>query len=202
MPLSAEVPGILHIVHNATRDLAYSMVGWTDYLQKLVLVTNMLSKPFWRQRLLQTCCQGEHAVHAAALTAYALGDAHVNESRWASVSDGILVLLDIEVPLRACWNADAFGLGTGTAAPMQQQEGYGQLDVHTIDGALSDGFFWGYCKMAGAIAETLLHLMHWAESCPCHHNTNLAHNKLAARALFMRTYKQARCPLAGMRAPS
>ena len=46
------VPGPLHIVHNATKDLN-SVVEWfSEYLQQLSQICRLLRRPFLRERLL------------------------------------------------------------------------------------------------------------------------------------------------------
>jgi len=62
------------------------------------------------------------------------------------------------------------------------------------DAAVSSDFFWAYLKMLVVVGDTMLHLHHWAETCPCHesHRLVLEHKLIASPV---------RCPLLGRRAP-
>ena len=52
---SVYVPGVLHILHNLTCDLRTSMVSWAWFVDKCVVIGKLVSRPWWRQRMEETC---------------------------------------------------------------------------------------------------------------------------------------------------
>ena len=101
---SMYIPGLLHIIHNVAKDLVTSVDGWSDFVVKLSQVSKILAEPFYFQRLIESCYRNVPgmAVHAEALMSPSVPYAHVHEGRWASVSEAILTLREVEIII-FCW---------------------------------------------------------------------------------------------------
>lgn len=74
--------GVLHIIHNATANLSDSLKLWKWFIGRLTIVCRMLSRPWWRQRLLQTCFEKHPAsLLKDKIEGVAGTDLHVDEGR-------------------------------------------------------------------------------------------------------------------------
>ena len=85
------------------------------------------------------------------------------ENRWGSISGSITLIAGLEHALRAGWIIKKFGKSGKRQEDLINQH----LDVQAVDQALTSDFWWSYLGMATIVAEGLLQLMFWAESCPC-----------------------------------
>eukprot|EP00974_Lingulodinium_polyedra_P015013 1452633-Lingulodinium_polyedra.AAC.1 len=132
-------------------------------------------------------------------------NAAVYHGRWASSLEAVAALLPLEGSLRFAWDKDRFVGGGGMAQPgPEDTDGFGakgmRLDI--VDRAISGKLFWAYTHMADYIAEALLHLMRWAESCPCHGCDLTLRGAARHQSAGLRSrIGQAACCMASRRAP-
>lgn len=84
------IPGMLHVIHNATRDLKESMSGWKWFLEGLTAIAKVLATPVWRQRLVETCFSSPPACfYKHHFEKVGLGELHIFEGRWGTVATAI-----------------------------------------------------------------------------------------------------------------
>ena len=103
------VPGILHIIHNATLDLQRVMTWWGNYVKGLSAICKVLRVAHYRKRLLTTCFSSGSAAHLAFLfKEEPTNDLTVQETRWASVATATVSLARWEGALRTHWDVRKF----------------------------------------------------------------------------------------------
>ena len=71
------------------------------------------------------------------------------------------------------------------------------LSIGVVNEALTQPFFAAYCQMMRSLTDTLLHIDHWTESCPCKHPGD----KISDSTLPSSKMCGAQCPLKGLRVP-
>jgi hypothetical protein len=196
------VPGALHVLHNATNDLAQSLVWWSQYVAGLTLLCRLLRGHFLRQRLVATCFAAPPASHLAGLFENdSFNDLSVQPGRWGSIALATSKLAKFEGPLRTFWHAERFNYGE-TVGPRATGDCGHLLSVGELDATICAPMFWSYRKMAEKVCAALEHGMHWIESCPCHHRRFPLGTTAADRKQFFRDrYGIRACPLQGCRAP-
>ena len=50
------VVGLLHVISNATQDLAKTLVYWPEFLPRLKQICRLLGRPWLKNRLKEQCC--------------------------------------------------------------------------------------------------------------------------------------------------
>ena len=184
---SVGIPGMLHIVHNSSRDLARGMPNFDPVVSQIQHVSRLLRRHGSRERLLQTCYNDPAGrVLQASIRKF---HAKVNVGRWGSLAECVKQLLELEPILRWGWDMSKYGQARHDAA-----EGIG-VDIRVVDGAITCANFWGYLRMLSSLTRMVQAALTWSESCICH-------GQLDFRELPPDVRQQwARCPLRGCRAP-
>ena len=87
------LPGVLHVVHNATESLARSLAHWSEWVSELAQVTRFLSQRWTRHRFLFTCMsRPPYVAHARLYNAFS---AQVYEGRWGEALKAVQALLPL-----------------------------------------------------------------------------------------------------------
>ena len=77
------VAGVLHVMHNTTRDLGEQLTHWSEYIEQLRQVSRLLKYKWSRSRLLQTCfANGPQAARKHEISGF---NGAVYEGRWGGV---------------------------------------------------------------------------------------------------------------------
>ena len=197
------VPGLQHIVSNATDCLGNSMAQWKTWVTSLKGVSKLLRRTFSKERLEATCFSEEPAsLEWPAVKSYS-GD--VVDGRWASITDAAAQLCPLETILRYAWSLDKFNFYKN-GVPMNLPHNEYRVDSSAVDTTIGSDFFWCYTFMVSLMAGIIHHLMFWVMGCPCHRSSKDYHD-LARQARAsscsgsgsaMDVHKA--CPMAGRRA--
>ena len=183
------IAGLLHISHNLTRDLELVLQHWDTYLIQLTHVCRLLRQPWSRQRLVRTCMQ--RPPWAACVGQLEQFDAAVYAGRWGTSMDAVIQLVPVLELVRQVWNLDRYQSKSGSGSNQTEDAGEGeasrQLSLEIVNAALTSDLFVAYSHAMRSIAETILHIQRWSESCPCK-----AHSSDKAKQT---------CPLKTRRAP-
>ena len=192
---SVLAPGLLHIIHNSTLDLAKCMQHFRGVVYKLKKVCKMLSSKEGSDRLLQLCF--DTPVGKALSRELAKFHASVYEERWGTVANAVLKILDVRVALCHGWNLQKFLMGVGRFKPLDVTDDDPDHDMRpdVIDEAVNSTFFWSYLQMLRKVALLLMRLMDWAEGCSCHWDLPYDEKLLPASLLQL----WSTCPLRGRR---
>jgi hypothetical protein len=195
------IPGVLHVVHNCTKDLSSALSSWDDFVDNLSQVCRLLSRRWTSSRLLSTCFD-EMPARAFCED---VGSFHhfVYKGRWGSVLAAVKDLLPLQRALQFAWSLEKFNFGGGAAAHQEQREGEHSLRVETADYAINSNFFWAYVDMIKRIGDALLYLAAWSEGCPCHTDdeTLRAPTREQRVRRFKTRFGSATCPMLTRRAP-
>lgn len=107
------VPGVLHIVHNASNEVLESMPNVSAAVDRLALVAKMLHDRATCLRLCHTCFTSAAARHHH----HALMSFHgmVYRARWGTVAFCVKGLLSLEAVLKLGWSMKAYLAATASA---------------------------------------------------------------------------------------
>lgn len=193
---SLHIPGLQHILSNATDAMGASMLSWQAWLPKLKAVCDLLRRRYSRDRLKNTCFVNEPASLQWPL--FEGFSAHVVQGRWGSIAEAVTMLLPLETALRYAWDIERFNYGRSTNdLPQPPAEESCRMDLGLLNDAITGEFFWAYTFMVYSLVDTVSHSTHWVMGCPCHSSRAAVGNATARAAL-----PQGRsCPMAGRRAP-
>ena len=186
---SIGVPGMLHFVHNSSKDLSRGMPKFDLVIAQMQHVSRLLRRRDSRERLLKTCFSDPTGrVLQASIRKF---DAKLNVGRWGSVAECVSQLLEIEPILRWGWDLSKYG----QTARYGQDASFEGVDVRAIDDAVTSPVFWGYVRMLASLTNMVSAALTWCEACPCD-------GHLKFRELPSDIRKQwAKCPLRGCRGP-
>ena len=164
---SIYIPGMLHIVHNITKDMGTALVEYEAWLTQLTHICRMLSRKDYRQRFMATCLNATAAgrAHKSDFEGFS---AHVQPGRWGTVFAAVGAVLGVRVPLQAFWSKERYQ-GGGRVGQEDVEQGSHTVQTEHIHAGISSKFFWAYASMVDVLGECLEHLSSLSESCPCHH---------------------------------
>jgi hypothetical protein len=199
----------MHILSNATVDRFTSAANVDPILSGMRGLTWFLHDKLTRNLFVATCCIGQHQPLRALFRTF---PETLVDWRWEGVWRVVQKLLDIQVPLRACWQRDRIATGGGRVHPDGHHDHAGATvgigaHLEQANWAVRSSYFWGYIQMLGVLGELIEHMFHWFESCPCHSDLQFgrATSWAAAQAAFRRFFgahpELHGCPLKGRRAP-
>lgn len=159
------IPGLLHIVHNASNEVLGSMPVVSESIDRLAHVATLLRESATCTRLCETCFGtpvGKH--HHAELLGFS---GSVYRARWGTVAWCVSQVLGLERILRWGWSKEAYLSATSFAnvGPVSAET---KVHIEQIDQALCDDFWWSSLRVLDAIYGVVRTSFIWAESCPCH----------------------------------
>ena len=165
-----EIPGLLHIIHNAGRGLEKKLLEYGDSYLRLQKVSNMLRKAESKQRLQSTCFNtsvGEE-LFAASIKRFS---AQCYNDRWTTVADCVMKMsAEVKSALDWGWSLRSYRFGVSSELPTDESHEDFASRLDLIDDALVNRFWWSYWNMLQRLAHILVETTAWAESCPCHGN--------------------------------
>ena len=163
------IPGMLHIVHNATMGLTTVLKTCEDNLNKATKVCKLLSDRGLSAKLRERCYHSRGPLGLEMVKPLKAFNARIYTGRWGTLAFAMQQLLAIESPLRWGWDRRAFlGREDPQLHPQIEREdiGEGEPDaddqlhsdpklVATCDDAIKSDFFWSWVRLMGIIADML-----------------------------------------------
>ena len=206
---SMYIPGLLHIFSNTAKDMLDASSHYVDVHPLLHGLTQFLHRRPTRDLFKAACLAvPPHSYLRGLFNSFRYT---LVGWRWEYIWRAIEALAELEGPLRAAWNLgsmedrpeDELGarlppLAAPACAADDPEEDNGDEALPTVRQILAQAsvavhstFFWKYLRMLREIGSVVLHLHHWAETCPCH----CAHKAASG------VKAPSECPLKGLRGP-
>ena len=126
------ISGPHHILHNLTEDLPNVLVWWSIFIEFLKAVTQLLSQPWTRERLVASCfSDGPQQVMAADIGSF---NARVYDKRWGTALNANHLLLNVKLALALGWDKAKYLNAHGQAPRANRQQGNTQdpVSVNTV----------------------------------------------------------------------
>lgn len=189
-----EVPGMMHVCHNATNGLRKSLGHLEEVLMKHKKLARMLRVKETKDRVLAACfAPGLGLGFASEIRRF---HAEVYFERWHNVANCITCILQLEVALRSCWTVNKHLAGTDKHSKLVLNAGTD--DEHDsglalIDEAVNSPFFWMYMHMLSHISDVQTIAVRWVNGCSCHWGLDVEEYPLKFQQLWLS------CPLRGRR---
>ena len=198
LPLSFDhllsVPGLLHVIDNATKGLSEVMEQYHTNIGLAQQVCRLLRKRDTKPKLMQRC-------FSRGLGPQLAPDIHkfegwIHPGRWGTVAFSIPELLKVKQALVTCWDENVYLQGNDAQAEESQRRAAAEL-ARDVSVAVHDPSWWGWLSMLEVVCSLLRKHMFWAESCPCHYHILVGrHDDLSPE--LKRHF--ASCPMRGKRA--
>ena len=189
---SLGVSGMLHIIHNSSKDLGRGMQSYDDTLRRMTHVCNLVRRKTTRERLLERCFGHGNAV---ALRGPILRfDGKIHKERWGTIAHAVDELLRVEVSLRHAWSIDRYGRGR-PQRDFEGDEAAWRAEIETVDESIESAYFWDSVRVLSYLSKLITRCIWWAESCSCHWSRDWRNASPEERKLWLQ------CPMKGKRAP-
>lgn len=190
------LPGVLHTIHNCTKDLGTGLGFWDEWLEGLMHVCRLMTNKWSKTRILQTCFRDLPA--RAFATQVREFNCLVFSGRWGSILVAVQELLPLHNVLRAAWSRHTYG----HVGNRDEDGGWGgAAKVDIVDKAIHSPKWWAYTQMVAHISSALLKAAGWAEGCACHQEEFDALGRRRWRDVFRRRADEDSCPMKSRRAP-
>ena len=188
----------MHIIHKATENFLLVLSQWTWFITGLKHVCRLLSRRHSKTRLLEPCFQQVPQCHYQQQVRSF--NHQLNEERWGTVLAAIANRLPLMRVIRHAWDRNRYMAGGSASHDKDNNDQSVKADLaHEV---LVSDFWWAFMIMLDQVAEVLLALVEWAESCPCHYKMRDLEGKSRHHrsAVFRRTFLVDGCPLRTMQA--
>ncbi|CAE7287875.1 unnamed protein product [Symbiodinium pilosum] len=187
------VPGLLHVIDNATKGLGDVMQRYEDNIALAQQVCRLLRKRDSKPKLLERCfSRGVGAQLASDIREF---QGWIHPGRWGTVVFSIPELLKVKHALVSCWDERVYLQGNDAVADEGRRQDAMNLAAD-VTKAVSDPAWWGWLSMLEVVCSLLRKHTFWAESCPCHSHI-LQSNRGELTAELKQHFE--RCPLRGKR---
>ena len=100
------ISGPHHILSNTQKDLPKVLSHWDWILARLTNICRLLTRKYYKSRLLQTCFAAPDT--AAFATDIEKFHGHVHRERWGTTASAVVQLVQIMHPLQHAWDKNAF----------------------------------------------------------------------------------------------
>lgn len=195
---SIVIAGVLHILHNCTKDLGSCLTWWTTFTELLTHLTRLLSRPWSKQRLLATCfAEYPQRAYIGDIQAF---NAQVYEARWGQTLHAISELVPLKAVLRSAWNLRRFTFGNVDGVDRDRGDDQ-SVRLSLADQAIRSDQFWAYLDMIDLVGHVINEAALWAESCPCHPRSPDFRTRFRRVHAFRDSTGQCACPMRTRRAP-
>lgn len=205
---SSYVPGMKHIIGNATKDLLFASEAFKDVFPQIDGLSKFLNGRMSRRLLLETCMAAPPALFLRPLLS--TWPWTFVQWRWDSAIRVLENLLRVRGALGAVWDLGRLsgggvgGVGGDQAAQQAdpgEHESLGSLEQRA-DACIKSNFHWAYMEMVMMLGDVIAHFSAWVASCPCHGGFKFGELKSYDAAMRRRCLRWGvpRCPLAGFRA--
>ena len=187
MPNCLIVPGVLHIVHNLSKDLHENMSWWETFWEHLRAVAHLFATRHLRERFIATCVRGT-VVAGREPEFMNAGIAPLYEKRWQATVLTIDNLFPIFESFCQAWDHSRF------TSPGALPSG----EAIAVTEAVSSNLFRRYVLMVHSVHKLVSGFESWLESCPCHHLVKTSGKRKAGP--LSEQCQSAACPMRGKRA--
>ncbi|CAE7693218.1 unnamed protein product [Symbiodinium sp. CCMP2592] len=187
--------GLLHIIHNATKDLGSCMECYDEQVSKMSVLAKFLRERHSKERLLAKCFSQGLPGEAVFKQAVSKFRSQCYRGRWGTVASCALDLQEVLPAVRWGWSLPKY-LEGGAVAGQGEAEG---ASIAEVDALVRCPFFEAYLSMLVLLSEVTLHLIAWSEGCPCHWHL-LTGGGAASMDASTRCLLES-CPMRGRRAP-
>ena len=169
-PQTLLVPGILHIVHNMTKEIDVSLSFWKEWLPGFKSIAKLLHEDHLRRRLIARCIRDTRFAQLESL--FEKGVPKPAEWRWGTVSAIAPRILSLRGALRTIWNPQLFGGNEDPGRPEREQAegeaGQETLNVDTITACIRSKKWWLQLEAVSELNRLAEDFASWAEGCECH----------------------------------
>lgn len=151
---SLQVPGLLHIIHNAGNDLLESVDVLDEAITKMAQVARLIADEQSCERLIETCFQGGVAAHFHKQ--FQKFHSKVYRPRWGTVAFCVREILPLRRPLEGHrgqwgWDLKKYKRGTAKHRAVTDEPGKTSISLDVVDECITSVFWW-------SCLETLDHL--------------------------------------------
>ena len=174
------VPGLLHILHGATEKLMGVLKEATAYMATFNVLVHFLGSNYHRDRLVATCFNEGQAHGFAHL--FRTFQSKVAEWRWGTLIAAMREVILVWQPLASYWNPAAYNKFATAGSKeyahdeelrnLKDSDG-NEISTDKITEAILSKPVEAFVQMCLVLADVLVEIGDWAESCPCHSTTAL-----------------------------
>ncbi|OLP98609.1 hypothetical protein AK812_SmicGene18941 [Symbiodinium microadriaticum] len=187
------VPGIFHIIDNATKDILKKSLIWEttahSMLDAVLLFFNATHRRTW---FVARCCTGRFRGWEMSFQS---ASPKLDGGRtWGVVSAGVAWVQERKIILQNAWDSTAL-----ISAPDNEHDQHGQESgklVQRVDEAIRDPLFWAFLDLCSLLMDLLDRITSWTQGCACHSSGTLR-NLLRP---LLRGSEPISCPMRGRRA--
>lgn len=194
------IPGLHHIIDNATKGLKDVMDSYTDNIFLAEKVCRFLYKPSTRIKLIERCfVRGPGVAFADDIKKF---KGWINTGRWGTVAFSVPELLKVKHAIVWGWDETQFLRGEPVDGDIELEEKRretAELAAY-VSQAVQSPAWWGWIAMFEVVCGLLRQHIRWAESCPCHDHLLQTHREdLQTEPDLLKQFLS--CPMRGLRAP-
>ncbi len=162
LPNAMAIPGMLHILDNATKDLHSHMRNWESFRHAMSSLAGLVCERPRRELLVANAWQhtGTAFLKAKITRPY--------DKRWGTTSQFLRDCRPWLPLLRDAWQVAGPKI-LGNPKKTAASELLPELDAGGIAQALCNPLFEAYLNMVLAVEHVIDDLRAWCESCPCHY---------------------------------
>ena len=186
MPRAVPVAGIMHMVHNLSKDLDTSLKMWSQWHSDYKKLCDFLFTKHLRELYVRTCLADTPFESQIPLFARGFGAPHW-EKRWGSLVKSLQKIRSLLTVFRATWDEAKMG-------------GDEHQDISRI---VQNNVWWLYIDVLLQLHSCLHSLAGWCETCECHGHMYLGKTRRRRETALAKAFNSSKssCPLKGKRAP-
>lgn len=166
------IPGALHILHSAAREITDAMTHFKEYEPDLRLIVEMLSHQWMRERFFACCLMSPEAAGYRDLFS-TMVTISLAEWRWGHLMQAISEVLLRMTPLRCFWSSEKMLFRERPSA--EQMPGdrehparASEASILKITKVIEDPFFWAYSFCLRSLGSLVKDFELYCYSCDCH----------------------------------
>jgi len=163
--LAFEIPGALHIVNNAARDLGDHMAHFETWLKDAGLMSTFLRQRWNREWFVAACLDSDEGEPWARKLEHFT--ASLVDWRFSACLDVANALKDIRPCITQFWRQHSLASHSGKDKAKKLKNGE-QVDIAALTRIAESQLFWQYNELILVCFECLHHITNWMEACPCH----------------------------------
>ena len=165
-PQALLAPGILHIIHNMTKEIDSSLPFFKPWLQGFKAVARMLHADHLRRRFVATCVRGTPFAWLA--DSFEKGVAKPAEWRWGTITAIVPHILSLRNALQATWSPGLFGQREDENRESEADRGEEGFNLDAVTEAVNSKKWWLQTEVVSQLNQFADEFSSWAEGCECH----------------------------------
>ena len=159
------IPGLHHVIDNATKGFGDVLHKYKDYIFLAQQVCKLLRRRDTRPKLLQRCFSSDGLGQQLAQD-IAKFEGFIHTGRWGTVAFSIPEILKVKQALVWGWDEEIYLRG-GEDAGQESRQASAEL-ARQVSSAVNDPVWWAWLAMLEVVCALIRRHIAWAESCPCH----------------------------------